>query len=136
MLRLPPRSTRADTLCPYTTLFRSVIEAVVVDRSPVAPFATLEPSEPVARMVAEVDFVEARVMADKGQPGLAVIQRLTDETLVFAVTDRLLGRPIVEINVVLNDHELHTINRDDAIPVPNAHLIGKLEHRRAECRER
>src|SRR3546814_15562790 len=24
MLRLPPRSTRTDTLCPYTTLFRSI----------------------------------------------------------------------------------------------------------------
>src|SRR3546814_14834528 len=24
MSRLPPRSTRTDTLCPYTTLFRSV----------------------------------------------------------------------------------------------------------------
>src|SRR3546814_9764014 len=23
MIRLPPRSTRTDTLCPYTTLFRS-----------------------------------------------------------------------------------------------------------------
>src|SRR3546814_19996632 len=67
-----------------------VIEAVVVDRSPVAPFATLEPSEPVARLVAEVDFVQPRVMADKGQPGLAVIQRLKDEILVFAVNDRLL----------------------------------------------
>src|SRR3546814_6257778 len=57
-----------------------VIEAVVVDRSPVAPFATLEPSEPVARMVAEVDFVQPRVMADKGQPGLAVIQRSEEHT--------------------------------------------------------
>src|SRR3546814_8052906 len=26
MIRLPPRSTRTDTLCPYTTLFRSVAE--------------------------------------------------------------------------------------------------------------
>src|SRR3546814_1951479 len=24
MIRLPPKSTRTDTLCPYTTLFRSV----------------------------------------------------------------------------------------------------------------
>src|SRR3546814_17968824 len=24
MIRLPPRSTRTDTLCPYTTLFRSI----------------------------------------------------------------------------------------------------------------
>src|SRR3546814_14060842 len=26
MIRLPPRSTRTDTLFPYTTLFRSVLE--------------------------------------------------------------------------------------------------------------
>src|SRR3546814_11402564 len=25
MIRRPPRSTRTDTLCPYTTLFRSVL---------------------------------------------------------------------------------------------------------------
>src|SRR3546814_9943250 len=25
MIRRPPRSTRTDTLCPYTTLFRSVV---------------------------------------------------------------------------------------------------------------
>src|SRR3546814_3295153 len=29
MIRLPPRSTRTDTLCPYTTLFRSPrVEAI------------------------------------------------------------------------------------------------------------
>src|SRR3546814_3777506 len=32
MIRRPPRSTRTDTLCPYTTLFRSLL-------------ATLEPRE-------------------------------------------------------------------------------------------
>src|SRR3546814_9294761 len=68
-------------------------------------------------MVAEVDFVQPRVMADKGQPGLAVIQRLKDEILVFAVNDRLLGRPIVEINVVLIEHVVQTIDLDDAILV-------------------
>src|SRR3546814_14580431 len=26
MVRLPPRSTRTDTLCPYTTLFRSFVD--------------------------------------------------------------------------------------------------------------
>src|SRR3546814_3943385 len=29
MIRRPPRSTRTDTLFPYTTLFRSVVEAHV-----------------------------------------------------------------------------------------------------------
>src|SRR3546814_20539640 len=77
-------------------------------------------------MVAEVDFVQPRVMADKGQPGLAVIQRLKDEILVFAVNDRLLGRPIVEINVVLIEHVVQTIDLDDAILVENAHLVVNL----------
>src|SRR3546814_10039957 len=33
MIRRPPRSTRTDTLFPYPTLFRSVIEALRLDRS-------------------------------------------------------------------------------------------------------
>src|SRR3546814_7213624 len=32
-IRLPPRSTRPDALCPYTTLFRSTSLAVAVDAS-------------------------------------------------------------------------------------------------------
>src|SRR3546814_20574218 len=28
MIRRPPRSTRTDTLCPYTTLFRSTLDGV------------------------------------------------------------------------------------------------------------
>src|SRR3546814_20091538 len=31
MIRLPPRSTRTDTLFPYTTLFRSDVNTVVQD---------------------------------------------------------------------------------------------------------
>src|SRR3546814_5262404 len=32
MIRRPPRSTRTDTLCPYTTLFRSRVGAARRDR--------------------------------------------------------------------------------------------------------
>src|SRR3546814_9126885 len=32
MTRLPPRSTRPDTLCPYTTLFRSRLSRQVQER--------------------------------------------------------------------------------------------------------
>src|SRR3546814_10763796 len=31
MIRRPPRSTRTDTLCPYTTRFRSDVVAVDID---------------------------------------------------------------------------------------------------------
>src|SRR3546814_1914085 len=49
MIRLPPRSTRTDTLFPYTTLFRSVVDLrdhyglpqIVADSSDAA-FATLD----------------------------------------------------------------------------------------------
>src|SRR3546814_4288587 len=40
MIRRPPRSTRTDTLCPYTTLFRSfmLLEVWVTDRTPLNDF--------------------------------------------------------------------------------------------------
>src|SRR3546814_14253657 len=34
MIRRPPRSTRTDTLFPYTTLFRSVIDKACLDPVP------------------------------------------------------------------------------------------------------
>src|SRR3546814_15260386 len=38
MIRRPPRSTRTDTLCPYTTLFRSAVgeDSVTVRRDAIA----------------------------------------------------------------------------------------------------
>src|SRR3546814_8934783 len=36
MIRLPPRSTRTDTLLPYTTLFRSIAFGDLMDRQLVA----------------------------------------------------------------------------------------------------
>src|SRR3546814_5936263 len=36
MIRLPPRSTRTDTLFPYTTLFRSIVGIEDHDRRPFA----------------------------------------------------------------------------------------------------
>src|SRR3546814_8460647 len=37
MIRRPPRSTRTDTLFPYTTLFRSARIAIMPHSSPCAP---------------------------------------------------------------------------------------------------
>src|SRR3546814_8790811 len=56
MIRRPPRSTRTDTLFPYTTLFRSVAHVAVVpgeEAQPVAPDRTagvmVEVGQPVCR---------------------------------------------------------------------------------------
>src|SRR3546814_3074845 len=46
MIRRPPRATRTDTLCPDTTLFRSVLEAPgTVPAQAAAPTAALAPVE-------------------------------------------------------------------------------------------
>src|SRR3546814_182891 len=37
MIRRPPRSTRTDTLFPYTTLFRSVVVRLAIDPPAEAP---------------------------------------------------------------------------------------------------
>src|SRR3546814_16454129 len=56
MIRRPPRSTRTDTLFPYTTLFRSVAEEPNADlgnRVGVQPFGLAEAEEDVQRGMAE-----------------------------------------------------------------------------------
>src|SRR3546814_13027521 len=44
MIRRPPRSTRTDTLFPYTTLFRSVDWPMNTPIEITAPFSTITPS--------------------------------------------------------------------------------------------
>src|SRR3546814_19741071 len=51
MIRLPPRSTRTDTLFPYTTLFRSFGHAAIVD--------------PWGRVLAQQDQGEAVLLAER-----------------------------------------------------------------------
>src|SRR3546814_17446770 len=59
-IRRPPRSTRTDTLCPYTTLFRSRVAAhEIIDR-------------PRSPTVAHVSFAEVRSGQD--EIGLAEIE--------------------------------------------------------------
>src|SRR3546814_3906576 len=52
MIRRPPRSTRTDTLFPYTTLFRSPVEAACGERrgAAVDPRPDLGPSQAPRRI--------------------------------------------------------------------------------------
>src|SRR3546814_15646104 len=49
MIRRPPRSTRTDTLFPYTTLFRSVIEIARQDRPSLYDSSVVRPPALVPR---------------------------------------------------------------------------------------
>src|SRR3546814_1168494 len=66
MIRRPPRSTRTDTLFPYTTLFRSIAKVVSV-----IPMGRAGTEEEVASMVAylardEAGFVTGQVVSVNG----------------------------------------------------------------------
>src|SRR3546814_15450757 len=73
MLRRPPRSTRTDTLFPYTTLFRSRVEQpLVIGRGQHAPFALYQRAELQPADAAAMQRFD--VVADRGehQPHLVV----------------------------------------------------------------
>src|SRR3546814_17776463 len=62
MIRRPPRSTRTDTLFPYTTLFRS-------HRSRIAPAAEADPALVAAVRVHHIELLPARSIAFEHDPG-------------------------------------------------------------------
>src|SRR3546814_1637089 len=76
-IRRPPRSTRTDTLFPYTTLFRSLVrvrvrQSGILDnrqrRQPAAEFGCIRAPD-VSSVPSQVDaFVGAAVGVDLGQP--------------------------------------------------------------------
>src|SRR3546814_8901740 len=72
MIRRPPRSTRTDTLFPYTTLFRSDLVRIAISRGVAGRFAGVEPGVvPVAAgeviqrpvVIVEIDDVAGRILA-------------------------------------------------------------------------
>src|SRR3546814_7887307 len=69
MIRRPPRSTRTDTLFPYTTLFRSLVQRLGLVQAFVALHADQRQVEIFGRGVGEFGLADARRAFD--QDGLA-----------------------------------------------------------------
>src|SRR3546814_5343918 len=74
MLRRPPRSTRTDTLFPYTTLFRSVAVSIQVDGA--RAVRRLERREPGARNAVH----QAVALQHEQRVGLAGAARSEEHT--------------------------------------------------------
>src|SRR3546814_11019426 len=69
MIRRPPRSTRTDTLFPYTTLFRSLVgikpTVGLVSRDGIIPISrSQDTAEPMARSVADAAAVLAAISGE------------------------------------------------------------------------
>src|SRR3546814_20529575 len=86
MIRRPPRSTRTDTLFPYTTLFRSQNAAVpllaqLVDLVEEAPEGALCCGRQLLALVGEREATRAAVKQREAEAGLELLDLLADRAL-------------------------------------------------------
>src|SRR3546814_14396392 len=96
MIRRPPRSTRTDTLFPYTTLFRSAtlnmmlgrIEESVESVRRVSDNVAHELRTPLARLHADLD--ELRTAADEADRQRLADQALPEAARLQSIFDALL----------------------------------------------
>src|SRR3546814_14897073 len=89
MIRRPPRSTRTDTLFPYTTLFRSLRLRIDLDQ---AFLLQLQDGVADRRLADAVEFRQGRA----GQAG-AGLQFQPQDSLAQIVADLLRRPPLAEI---------------------------------------
>src|SRR3546814_6453033 len=89
MIRRPPRSTRTDTLSPYTTLFRSVIPAhTEIERQPIGDFPI------VLKVQAELEVVRADdgiAIARVGRERDGVGDRFVEAVAAAGIERRIIG---------------------------------------------
>src|SRR3546814_4374563 len=120
MIRRPPRSTRTDTLFPYTTLFRSRHHAVLRRY----PLAAVGAHVPAAGALVEGGAGDARVEGDVA----AQVETVGDMAGIaedFGLARETLG-PVPLLLQVLGEgirilHALHVAARAGiAVPVPGA----------------
>src|SRR3546814_14603352 len=116
MIRRPPRSTRTDTLFPYTTLFRS-IEAAFLDELVAGPHAgTVEPP-----FLAAEDQMRIRDLADAGgMAAMAIVhgdhERLRSNDAAKSGFARELLIPMNGIRIVHRLYPATNVGLVDWIP--------------------
>src|SRR3546814_15492524 len=97
MIRRPPRSTRTDTLLPYTTLFRSRMAAVANDRAqPLADAAAVHDlrhrARPGADRLHAVALRGATLMAPAAAAGVRHVRGGGGAGLLRRPRQRQIGR--------------------------------------------
>src|SRR3546814_5216334 len=122
MIRRPPRSTRTDTLCPYTTLFRSALDAGVAfyGRLTGKPDA-LHPKSPIAI----VTDIKAPVLGQYG--GL-------DRGIPVADVDAMrtalqgAGKPAALVRSEEHTSELQTLMRNSSSVFCLKNKLSRMPH--------
>src|SRR3546814_19247550 len=89
MTRRPPRSTRTDTLCPYTTRFRSTSPAFTVTDGGTTTTAAL-----LDTCVEQIEYAGVLANADNPEGARALIDFLLSEDVQEALPDSMYVYPV------------------------------------------
>src|SRR3546814_14553234 len=109
MLRLPPRSTRTDTLFPYTTLFRSPPLAAHFDFTVFAPVERLRPCQPQRAGKGPHHGEKSAVLKDF--IGLGGPQIDEGRSLMAIDYDNLINWRIADVHQVYSDRDKRSEER-------------------------
>src|SRR3546814_1263449 len=104
MIRRPPRSTRTDTLCPYTTLFRSGVpivaavngEAGEIVRAAGAGIAC--PANDAQALADAIRALKATPTEERAAMGAAACRFYADNYKPDLLSHRLLDRKSTRLN--------------------------------------
>src|SRR3546814_6104190 len=106
MIRRPPRSTRTDTLFPYTTLFRSVVVVLVVEPEGAAVLAELAPAHVAAHHV-EADGGEGDERSEEHTSELQSLMRIS--YAVFCLKKKKIKKISKNTNPSIKSQTINTI---------------------------
>src|SRR3546814_14150039 len=116
MLRRPPRSTRTDTLFPYTTLFRSKVKAIREIALPLAERIRQRSHDPAWEISDYREDGLYRLMhADRVMPE---IRQITDDSYIRSICEGYLGKIERAYCSVDYKHDVvhdHTSDRQSAV---------------------
>src|SRR3546814_18528702 len=128
MIRRPPRSTRTDTLCPYTTLFRSTVGSVSPHTNRQAlqtpnRAVGLPPRHCVTRLERAETFQQGRESQPTLENGQAIAEAVMD---ALAEGDAVSGPP-PDVQPIGNGNRRRVAVRgaEQADERPEARRVGK-----------
>src|SRR3546814_20046951 len=120
MIRRPPRSTRTDTLFPYTTLFRSMVPAHAAELRPLGPqLCTLAGSADAS----PAQVLSRRAEFDCGPDKLAQATYNLWVVADIGAADEGMGDPVLRVRTSRPGALALTRHNAPARPIPPTHPL-------------